>query len=152
MDLMEVPSHVVERFASAPSTLGAFARHHMSGQPIPAELAERLHRSQRMFEAITIQQQVPSQSCWPCHTALQILALCKVATGRACGKPADRIPSWRVLSISVCTPVQVVDSLIDQRLHGPRASTSGSTSEIVQEVMQEHSVFPFVPGTCPQAR
>ena len=67
MDLMEVPSHVVERFASAPSTLGVFARHHLSGQPIPADLAQQLQRSQKMFEAITIQQQVPSQSSY--HTA-----------------------------------------------------------------------------------
>ena len=74
MDLMEVPSHVVERFASAPSSLGFFARHHLSGQPIPADLAQRLQRSQRMFEAITIQQQVPSHCCLLTHTFLFVCA------------------------------------------------------------------------------
>ena len=53
---------------------------------------------------------------------------------------------------AACFLTQVVDSLIDQRLHGPLASTSGTASDIVQEVMQEHSLFPLVPGTCPQAR
>ena len=61
------------------------------------------------------------------------------------------IAMW-MSSPAVCPLTQVVDSLIDQRLHGPLASTSGTTSDIVQEVMQEHSVFPIVPGTCPQAR
>ena len=48
--------------------------------------------------------------------------------------------------------LQVVDALLDQRLHGPEGAAAAGTSGIVQEVYQEHSVFPFVPGTCPQAR
>ena len=48
--------------------------------------------------------------------------------------------------------LQVVDALIDQRLHGPEGAAAASTSDIVQDVYEEHSVFPFVPGTCPQAR
>ncbi|KAK9905894.1 hypothetical protein WJX75_008266 [Coccomyxa subellipsoidea] len=47
---------------------------------------------------------------------------------------------------------QVVDALVDQRLHGPAMVGGASSSDIVCEVMQEHSVFPFVPGTFPQAR
>ncbi|CAL8472167.1 g11709 [Coccomyxa elongata] len=47
---------------------------------------------------------------------------------------------------------QVVDALIDQRLHGAARMGSTSSSDIVREVMEEHSVFPFVPGTFPQAR
>lgn len=47
--------------------------------------------------------------------------------------------------------MQIVDAMIDQRLHGVGAA-GRSISDTVQEVMEEHSVFPFVPGTCPQAR
>lgn len=47
---------------------------------------------------------------------------------------------------------QVVDSLIDQQLHGTANLGGSRSSGIVQEVMEEHSVFPFVPGTFPQAR
>ena len=52
----------------------------------------------------------------------------------------------------VCCMWQVVDALVDQRLHGPAMVGGASSSDIVCEVMQEHSVFPFVPGTFPQAR
>ncbi|EIE23493.1 zincin [Coccomyxa subellipsoidea C-169] len=103
MDLMEVPSHVTEHFARSPHSLRAFMHHHISGRPMPAPLVQRLRASQRLFEAINLQQ-------------------------------------------------QVVDALIDQRLHGPRSMGGASSSDIVSEVMQEHSVFPFVPGTFPQAR
>jgi hypothetical protein len=48
--------------------------------------------------------------------------------------------------------MQIVDAMVDQRLHGVRGTGASSTSDIVQQVMEEHSVFPFVPGTCPQAR
>ena len=47
---------------------------------------------------------------------------------------------------------QVVDALIDQRLHGVRGADPGNTSSIVRDVMQQYSAFPFAEGTNPQAR
>ena len=47
---------------------------------------------------------------------------------------------------------QVVDALIDQRLHGVRGANPGNTSSIVHDVMQQYSAFPFAEGTNPQAR
>jgi intermediate peptidase len=58
MDLMEVPSHVTEHFARAPAALRTFARHHASGRPIGDELAAQLQRSQTLFGALTLHQQV----------------------------------------------------------------------------------------------
>ena len=47
---------------------------------------------------------------------------------------------------------QVVDALIDQRLHGVRGANPGNTSTIVHEVMQQYSAFPLAENTNPQAR
>lgn len=57
MDLMEVPSHVVERFASSPAVLKSFMRHHISGRPMAAPLISQLQKSQRLFEGINLHQQ-----------------------------------------------------------------------------------------------
>ncbi len=48
--------------------------------------------------------------------------------------------------------LQVIDALIDQRLHGVRGATPGSTSSIVHDVLQQHSPFTFAQGTNPHAR
>ena len=64
MDLMEVPSHVIEGFARAPTMLCAFAKHHVSGQPMPGALAQQLQRFQGLFGAITLQQQA-AFLCFP---------------------------------------------------------------------------------------
>lgn len=58
MDLMETPSHVMEHFARSVAPLRAFMQHHISGRPMPLLLAQRQRASQRLFEAITLQQQV----------------------------------------------------------------------------------------------
>lgn len=69
---------------------------------------------------------------------------CQLFRGRPWIDFVTHCLAWEVL--------QVVDALIDQRLHGAASMGSTSSSDIVQEVMEEHSVFPFVPGTFPQAR
>lgn len=45
---------------------------------------------------------------------------------------------------------QVVDTVVDQRLHG--LQHSGSSTDVVAEVVAEHSALPFVPGSHPHAR
>lgn len=57
MDMVEVPSHWMERFASDPSCLAMWARHVGTGDPLPKALAERMQRSEHMFWALSAQHQ-----------------------------------------------------------------------------------------------
>ena len=57
MDLMEVPSHVVERFASSPAVLRSIMRHQISGRPMGSAMVAELQRSQSLFEGISLHQQ-----------------------------------------------------------------------------------------------
>ena len=58
MDLMEVPSHVVERFANSPAVLRSIMRHQISGRPMGSAMVAELQRSQSLFEGINLHQQV----------------------------------------------------------------------------------------------
>jgi peptidyl-dipeptidase Dcp len=49
-DFVEYPSQVNEMWLDAPEILGHYARHHETGEPLPAELVERLAASQRFGE------------------------------------------------------------------------------------------------------
>ncbi len=60
MDLMEVPSHVVERFANSPAVLKSCMRHYISGRPMGPAMVRDLQRSQSLFEGINLHQQVCS--------------------------------------------------------------------------------------------
>ncbi len=67
MDLMEVPSHVVERFANSPAVLKSCMRHHISGRPMGSMMVGDLQRSQGLFDGLNLHQQV----CYdPCAQAL----------------------------------------------------------------------------------
>ncbi len=44
-DYVEFPSQLFEHFLSTPEVLGKFAVHHETGQPIPAELLEKIERA-----------------------------------------------------------------------------------------------------------
>jgi thimet oligopeptidase len=44
-DFVEAPSQIMEHWAWTPSVLARFARHHETGEPMPAELMEQLARS-----------------------------------------------------------------------------------------------------------
>jgi Zn-dependent oligopeptidase len=70
MDLMEVPSHVTERFASSPASMRMFLQHHISGRPMPVPLAQQLHRYLHLFEALSLHQQVTTSASWA-GTAVQ---------------------------------------------------------------------------------
>lgn len=141
MDLMEVPSHVVERFANSPAVLKSFMRHHISGRAMGSAMVGELQHSQRLFEGIHLQQQVcpvPARAC--IYTKAPRLQVESIAAESA---PASAIPT---------ALTQVVDALVDQRLHGVRGANPGSTSSIVHEVIQQYSAFPVAEGTHPQAR
>ena len=49
-DFVEFPSQVNEMWLDDPEILGNYARHHATGEPIPAELVERLRASRRSGE------------------------------------------------------------------------------------------------------
>ncbi|MFN9479357.1 MAG: M3 family metallopeptidase [Betaproteobacteria bacterium] len=46
-DFVELPSQIFEHWIQDPAVLQRHARHHQTGEPIPAELIERLQRAQR---------------------------------------------------------------------------------------------------------
>lgn len=57
-DLAEVPSILMEFFASDPRVVSKFARHHASGQPMPTELINCWVKSKKVFTASETQLQV----------------------------------------------------------------------------------------------
>ncbi|MBW0093996.1 M3 family metallopeptidase [Pseudonocardia sp. KRD-184] len=49
-DFVEYPSQVNEMWLDDPEVLRNYARHHVTGEPLPAELVERLHAARRFGE------------------------------------------------------------------------------------------------------
>ena len=80
MDLMEVPSHVVERFANSPAVLKAFMSHQISGRPMGQAMVNDLQESQRIFVGLQLHQQVGLRTacatCYCVHTDTSIALLC----------------------------------------------------------------------------
>ena len=58
MDIMEVPSHFYQMYASDPTTLQMFARHFQSGESVPPALIDRLLIGLRAGSALSLQEQV----------------------------------------------------------------------------------------------
>ncbi len=50
-DFVELPSQLMENFATRPEWLATFARHYQSGEPLPAELVERIVASNNFHAA-----------------------------------------------------------------------------------------------------
>lgn len=57
-DFAEVPSVLMEYFASDPRILGLFARHYSTKEPLPDELMEKLCASKKVFTASDTQLQI----------------------------------------------------------------------------------------------
>lgn len=57
-DLAEVPSILMEFFASDPRVVSKFARHHATGEPMPGSLMKSWIKSKRVFTASETQLQV----------------------------------------------------------------------------------------------
>ena len=57
-DFVEAPSQMLEEWSWGPEVLAGFARHHESGEPIPAELAAQLERATRFGRALDVRTQM----------------------------------------------------------------------------------------------
>ncbi|MDR0363510.1 MAG: M3 family metallopeptidase, partial [Bacteroidales bacterium] len=49
-DMVELPSQVLERWAAEPEVLKAYAKHYQTGEPMPAELIEKMQKSSTFNE------------------------------------------------------------------------------------------------------
>ena len=57
-DFVEVPSMLLQEWASDPQTLGLFAKHYQTGAPIPAELVQKLRDSREFGKALYTRRQM----------------------------------------------------------------------------------------------
>ncbi len=57
-DFVEVPSQMLEEFFRDPALLARFAHHYQSGEPIPAELVERMNRAGAFGRADSVRTQL----------------------------------------------------------------------------------------------
>jgi hypothetical protein len=94
MDVVEVPSHLLEHFARAPAVLAAAGRHWRTREPPPAQLLDALARRERLFGALRLQQQARAGAAVPRHPVLAGARVGVAVAGRhwkACpwsGQPA----------------------------------------------------------------
>ena len=56
-DFVEVPSQLLAEWVHDPATLGSFARHYQTGEPIPAQLVEQLRRADGFGRGMRVRQQ-----------------------------------------------------------------------------------------------
>jgi thimet oligopeptidase len=57
-DFVEAPSQMLEEWVWDPATLQTFARHHRTGEPIPAELIERARAADEYGKGLWVRQQM----------------------------------------------------------------------------------------------
>ncbi len=57
-DFVEAPSQIMEHWTWQPEILARFARHHETGEPIPAELVERLTAARRLNIGLSTLRQI----------------------------------------------------------------------------------------------
>jgi thimet oligopeptidase len=57
-DFVEAPSQMLEEFIRSPQVLATFARHYKTGEPLPAELVERMNRAGAFGRANSVAAQI----------------------------------------------------------------------------------------------
>ena len=83
MDVVEVPSHLLEHFARAPAVLAAAARHWRTQAPPPAALLQALQRREQLFGALRLQQ----QACRPTREQVNVSIVSH--------KGVEQVVDWR---------------------------------------------------------
>ncbi len=58
LDFNESPAIVLEEWAADPATLGTFARHYQTNQPIPAALVQQMRRASELGRGYDVRQQM----------------------------------------------------------------------------------------------
>jgi intermediate peptidase len=58
MDFVETPSHLLEHYVWDTQFLSKMARHHVTGEPMPAELMQLLRQSRNEFKSLDVQNQI----------------------------------------------------------------------------------------------
>lgn len=53
-DFVELPSQIMENWASHPDVLAMYAKHYKTGEPIPAELLEKMKKAQYFNQGFTV--------------------------------------------------------------------------------------------------
>ena len=53
-DFVELPSQIMENWASSPEVLATYARHYQTGDPIPSELLEKMEKAQYFNQGFTV--------------------------------------------------------------------------------------------------
>ena len=56
-DFVEAPSEMLEEWMHSPQVLASFARHYKTGEPIPAELVERMNRASAFGRGMWVKRQ-----------------------------------------------------------------------------------------------
>lgn len=144
-DMVEVPSHTLELFASDPRVLALFARHRGTGQALPAGVLAQLEASRRRFAGLDQQQQVGGRgrSPWDC-----------VARLFAAGAPASIcLTDVTLLFCPLFYFIQQIQyCLIDQLLHGSDPPTGAAAQRAVADIVASHSALPHAAGSHPHIR
>lgn len=58
MRALQIPSHWFEFYARSPAVISKWARHHVTGEPVPPQLLEAALQGARPFPAIDMQTQI----------------------------------------------------------------------------------------------
>lgn len=58
LDVIEIPSHFMQNFMNDPGVVGKFARHHSTGDAVPAGLVETTLQDSQLFGALDMETQV----------------------------------------------------------------------------------------------
>jgi len=57
-DFVEAPSQMLEEWMQSPKVLQTFAKHHETGEPIPADLVNRMVRAEEFAKGLTVRRQM----------------------------------------------------------------------------------------------
>ena len=142
MDMMEVPSHFYQMYASDPMTLQMFARHCHSGESVPPALIDTLLVGLRTGSALSLQEQVGVLLSFnPCHAPrpLRLQAFIMTWFLKLPGEQGYTSVSW-------C--LQLIDCSLDLCLHGENLPGSDAAlQQLMDSLHAEHSTVPGFQGS-----
>lgn len=101
-DFAEVPSVLMEYFASDPRVLGSFAKHYQTQEPMPQEMLQRLCDSKQLFSASETQSQVfysaldQAYHGHPLKPGQSTTAVMKEVQGKYFGLPYVERTAWQL--------------------------------------------------------